>query len=115
MTSGNYVTYASDAVYTLYFTLSNYIPLAGVLTVLVPKEIEITGDPYAALTSAEGSNFQKVTKGFDTTSVYDVSTGKNVELFYINYLVPQQVPAGDYTITFGGVQNPRSFDPTGVF
>jgi hypothetical protein len=47
--------------------------------------------------------------------VYDVSTGKNADLFYINYLVPQQVASGDYSITIGGVQNPRSFDATGVF
>jgi hypothetical protein len=51
------VTYATDAVYTLSFTLSNYIPLAGVLTVLVPKEIEIKSNPYTALTTAEASNF----------------------------------------------------------
>lgn len=57
MTSDNYITYADNAVYTLYFTLSNYIPLAGVLTVVVPKEIFITSSPYAALTAAESSNF----------------------------------------------------------
>jgi hypothetical protein len=57
MTSDTYVNYAENAVYTIYFTLSNYIPLAGVLSVLVPKELEITSSPYVALTSAESSNF----------------------------------------------------------
>jgi hypothetical protein len=57
MISDNYMTYADNTAYTLYFTLSNYIPLAGVVTVLVPKELKITSDPYAALTKAEGSNF----------------------------------------------------------
>jgi len=44
-----------------------------------------------------------------------VSIGKNVELYYINYRCTEQVPASAYTITFGGVRNPRSFDATGVF
>jgi hypothetical protein len=47
--------------------------------------------------------------------VYDVSIGKNVELYYINYRCTAEVAAGSYTITFGGVRNPRSFDATGVF
>jgi hypothetical protein len=116
MTSNNYVTYAENAIYTLYFTLSNYIPPMGVLIVVLPKEIVISGNPYEALSVVELQNFKPYQKGgYGTTQVYDVGTGQNVELFYINYYVPIKVPSGDYSITFGGLQNPRSFDATGVF
>jgi hypothetical protein len=115
MESTSYLTYDKVTKYTLYFTLSNYIPLSGMLVVLLPKEIVITGDPYADLTSAEAENFSKLDNGYGITSVYDVSIGQNVDLYYINYLVPVKVDAASYSITFGGIRNPRSFDATGVF
>lgn len=110
-------TYESDATYQLFFTLSNYIPIGGVLTVLLPSEIEITedGNPYDALTADEEKNFIPVANGWGTTDVFDVTIGKNVKLHYINYKITVKVEAGAYTLTFGGARNPRSFDATGVF
>ena len=115
MEADSYLTYHDNAVYTLYFTLSNYIPLSGVLTVVLPEQIVITGDPYAALTPDELAKFKGIDNGYGTVTLYDVSVGKNIDRYYINYLVPVKIEAGEYTITFGGVRNPRSFDATGVF
>lgn len=85
MESDSYLTYKDDSTYTLFFTLSNYIPMSGVLTVTLPEEIVINGDPYAALTQSE---FTSIDGGYGMTSDYDFSISKNVDLYYINYRVP---------------------------
>jgi hypothetical protein len=55
------------------------------------------------MTADQKRYFKEVVDGYGSTQVYDVSTGKNVNLFYINYIVPVQLSKGDYTITFGGI------------
>lgn len=47
MASSSLQNYFFPAVYTLYFTLNEYIPLDGVLKVDLPPQIEIQSDPFA--------------------------------------------------------------------
>jgi hypothetical protein len=48
MKSSSYVAFESGAVYTLYFTLGNYIPKGGILVVDLPAETPFdgVGNPY---------------------------------------------------------------------
>ena len=61
MSSSNYMTYAENVEYNIQFVLSNYVPVGGVVTIWLPKEIVIPqgADPYEALTDVQKTKFQK--------------------------------------------------------
>jgi len=98
-TSDNYVTYHSGAVYTHFFSLGNYIPAGGSLVITLPSEISIKSDPFGA--------YQSSSADLVSSGVY---TSKTITL-----KANAKIPAGDYTVTYGGLLNRRSFSPSGIF
>jgi hypothetical protein len=105
MESTDYTTYKSDSTYKLYFTLNNYIPLAGKLILVIPDEVSFVGNPtsgFQAFDSAGGK--------YATLTASGVYTSNSM-----NMVANVKMPAGDYAISFPGTRSPRSFEATGVF
>ena len=91
-------TYQTPVSYTVFFTLAQFVLEGGIIKVTLPAEVTIESDPYATFKSpsplASG-------KSYDRSSVAFQATGT--------------VAAGPVEITFGGVRNPSSFEPSGIF
>ena len=51
MESSTYVTFADDAIYTIFFTTYEYIPKGGLLKVEMPEGIEVKGDASGTFSS----------------------------------------------------------------
>lgn len=45
MEASDRTTYSKDSTYKLYFTLNNYIPLAGEITLVIPDEVSFVSAP----------------------------------------------------------------------
>jgi hypothetical protein len=97
MTSTNLMTYADGAVYTMYFTLNNFIPIGGYLYVNLPDQVSIVGSATTDFKTDTGMNFAS-------------NTANQIQL-----KASTKILAGDYFITFGGVKNPRSEAATDIF
>jgi hypothetical protein len=100
MAASTWVTHADKAAYTIHFTTYQYIPKNGVLTLAMPAGVEITSSPVADLAPPAGLGYASH------------SAGKNSNL---KLKASAQVPAGSYELKWGGVKNPRSTAPTGIF
>jgi hypothetical protein len=100
MAASTWVTHADDAAYTIHFTTYQYIPKNGVLTLDMPAGVEITSSPVPDLAAPTGLGYASH------------SAGKNSNL---KLKASAQVPAGSYDLKWGGVKNPRSTAPTGIF
>ena len=77
----------------MYANLGNYIPAGGALTVRMPSEVAITSNPFPDFSSSDSSLVKSGT--YDSTSV--------------TFTAASQIPAGEITVTFGGIRNPKSF------
>ena len=86
-------------VYTLYFTLNEYVPLGGTLTIAVPDDVKVAQDPFKKFSTDAGLAPGKP----------DYSSKR------ITLAASANVLAGSYFVSFGGVKNPRSLLATGVF
>jgi hypothetical protein len=85
MSSSSFVAFQSGAIYTLYFTLGNYIPSGGILVVDLPTETPFDGigNPYDdfftdAPNLIKGSEYKNIAGGRP----------------YIKFLAGNKVPAG---------------------
>lgn len=93
-------TYAKDSTWTIKFKAEHAIPNQGYIKLKMPSEVELNVD-----VTMSGGICAKWSCPRDDA--------KKDELWI---LVPQTIPAGEETIIeIVGVQNPRTFKPTGVF
>lgn len=97
--SDNYRTYHDGAIYTIYFTLGNYIPAGGTLKLSIPSDIKLISSPF--------DNFESSNPNLVPSGSYNDNE--------ITYNANNQVDAGDVTLKFGGIRNPRSFAATDLF
>jgi len=93
-------TYAKDSTWTIKFKAEHAIPNQGYIKLKMPSEVELMTD-------------STMSGGICAKWSCPSADAKKDELWI---LVPQTIPAGDETIIeIMGVQNPRTFKPTGVF
>lgn len=108
MISSSYTTFADNARYTMYLALRDYVPAGGTLAITLPPEVKLTG----TRPSGGGPDAQPVLS-------YEIDGAKLEEKAWsegsLTLTATEKVPVGDYQIEFGGLKNPRSFQPTGIF
>lgn len=92
--------FKTDVVYTIAYTLNQYIPAGGTITIRLPNELEIA--------NAGGAR-----SGFSSfgSSLSVQSAGGTALVLKAN----GKIPVGNHKVAFGGVRNPDSFAPTGLF
>jgi hypothetical protein len=97
--ASNYTNYAKPVLYTIYAQLQNYIPAGGVLEVTIPKQIHLVSSPFTLFRSSSPN-----------LVATDEFTKQSFKL-----KAADKVAGGALTLTFGGVRNPVSYQPTDVF
>lgn len=105
MEASDLTTYSKSSTYKIFFTINNYIPLAGKLILVIPDEVSFVTDPTSGLKA-----FDSEDKPYATLTADGVYTSNSM-----NMVANVKMPAGDYAISFPGTRSPRSFEATGVF
>jgi hypothetical protein len=81
--------------------LGNYIPAGGYLRLDLPDDIKVDDSQSSPWSDYSSSQSKLTQKGYTESSITVKADAK--------------IPSGDLTISFGGIQNPRSFQPTELF
>lgn len=79
--------------------MGNYIPAGGTLRLKIPSDINLISSPF--------DNFECSNPNLVATDSYSQQE--------ILYKAENKVDAGDISLKFGGIRNPRSFAATGLF
>ena len=97
--SDSYKNYFSPAKYTMFFVLGNYIPKGGILKVNLPKQVKLVSSPF---TDLDLSSPNLIKTGIFESNSFKLKAAEKVE-------------SGTIKMVFGGIRNPVSYEPTGVF